>query len=71
MTVARALTAKRPRTRYLAGKNAWRMAVVAALLPPKAQDSLRRRSAHQPAPRSMTAPAPPAVPGTASVAAGQ
>lgn len=48
-TVRRALTARRPRTCYLSGKNARRMALAAALLPPTAQDALRRRLAHQPA----------------------
>ena len=48
-TVERALTARRPRTCYLSGKNARRMALIAALLPPAAQDALRRRLAHQPA----------------------
>jgi NAD(P)-dependent dehydrogenase (short-subunit alcohol dehydrogenase family) len=52
-TVERALTAARPRACYLAGKNARRMALVAALLPPAAQDVLRRRLAHQPAPSSL------------------
>ncbi|MBV9446694.1 MAG: SDR family NAD(P)-dependent oxidoreductase [Streptosporangiaceae bacterium] len=47
--VERALTAARPRTCYLAGKNARRMALVAALLPAAAQDALRRRLARQPA----------------------
>lgn len=48
-TVERALTTPRPRTCYLAGKNARRMALAAALLPPAAQDALRRRLTHQPA----------------------
>jgi NAD(P)-dependent dehydrogenase (short-subunit alcohol dehydrogenase family) len=52
-TVERALTSSRPRACYLAGKNARRMALVAALLPPAAQDSLRRRLAHQPARGSL------------------
>jgi NAD(P)-dependent dehydrogenase (short-subunit alcohol dehydrogenase family) len=47
-TVEHALTANRPRTCYLSGKNARPMALVAALLPPAAQDALRRRLAHQP-----------------------
>ena len=51
--VEHALTTARPRARYLAGKNARRMALVAALLPPAAQDSLRRRLAHQPARASL------------------
>jgi NAD(P)-dependent dehydrogenase (short-subunit alcohol dehydrogenase family) len=53
-TVEQALTAVRPRASYLAGKNARRMALVAALLPPAAQDSLRRRLAHQPARGSLS-----------------
>jgi NAD(P)-dependent dehydrogenase (short-subunit alcohol dehydrogenase family) len=57
-TVVRALTSARPRACYLAGKNARRMALMAALLPPAAQDLLRRRLAHQPAPGSRR-PAPP------------
>jgi NAD(P)-dependent dehydrogenase (short-subunit alcohol dehydrogenase family) len=51
--VEHALTTARPRARYLAGKNARRMALVAALLPAAAQDLLRRRLAHQPAPASL------------------
>ena len=56
-TVAHALTAPRPRTCYLAGKNARRMALAAALLPPAAQDALRRRLAGQPARASQAAQA--------------
>ncbi|MBO0824621.1 MAG: SDR family NAD(P)-dependent oxidoreductase [Actinobacteria bacterium] len=52
-TVERALTTARPRANYLAGKNARRMALVTALLPPAAQDLLRRKLAHQPAPASL------------------
>jgi NAD(P)-dependent dehydrogenase (short-subunit alcohol dehydrogenase family) len=48
-TVERALTIPRPRASYLAGKNARRMALAAAVLPPAAQDALRRRLTHQPA----------------------
>jgi NAD(P)-dependent dehydrogenase (short-subunit alcohol dehydrogenase family) len=48
-TVERALTTARPRTCYLAGKNARPMALAAALLPAAAQDALRRRLTHQPA----------------------
>ena len=47
--VERALTIRRPRASYLAGKNARRMALAAAVLPPAAQDALRRRLTHQPA----------------------
>lgn len=52
-TVERALRASRPRSRYLSGKNARRMATVARLLPVPAQDALRRRLARQPAPGSL------------------
>ena len=58
-TVERALTTPRPRASYLAGKNARRMALVAAVLPPAAQDALRRRLAHQPARASRAAQAAP------------
>jgi hypothetical protein len=58
-TVERALTTHRPRPRYLAGKNARRMAVAAAVLPPAAQDALRRRLTHQPAPASRVAQTAP------------
>lgn len=51
--VERALATARPRARYLAGKNARRMALAAALLPAAAQDLLRRRLAHQPVPASL------------------
>lgn len=58
-TVERALTVPRPRASYLAGKNARRMALVAAVLPPSAQDALRRRLTRQPAPASRAVqPAP-------------
>ncbi len=52
-TVERALRASRPRSCYLSGKNAQRMATVARLLPVPAQDTLRRRLASQPAPGSL------------------
>lgn len=52
-TVERALRASRPRSRYLSGKNARRMATIARLLPVPAQDALRRRIAGQPAPASF------------------
>jgi NAD(P)-dependent dehydrogenase (short-subunit alcohol dehydrogenase family) len=51
--VARALTTPRPRARYLVGKDARTMALMAALLPARVQDALRRRLAHQPAPGSF------------------
>jgi NAD(P)-dependent dehydrogenase (short-subunit alcohol dehydrogenase family) len=54
-TVERALTVRRPWARYLAGKNARRMALAAALLPPAAQDKLRRRLTHQPPAASQAA----------------
>jgi NAD(P)-dependent dehydrogenase (short-subunit alcohol dehydrogenase family) len=47
--VTRALTARHPRTCYLSGKNARKMALAATLLPAGAQDALRRRLTHQPA----------------------
>lgn len=52
-TVEHALTTARPRASYLAGKNAGRMALMSALLPTAAQDLLRRKLAHQPAPGSL------------------
>ncbi len=52
-TVAHALTARRPRARYLTGKNGYRMAFMAAVLPTRVQDGLRRKIAHQPAPGSL------------------
>ena len=53
--ITHALTTTRPRARYLAGKNSRRMAVAAAVLPTPAQDALRRRLTHQPAPGSLAA----------------
>jgi NAD(P)-dependent dehydrogenase (short-subunit alcohol dehydrogenase family) len=50
--VARALTTPGPRARYLVGRNARRMAVLAAALPTPLLDTLRRRQTHQPAPGS-------------------
>jgi len=50
--VLQALTHARPRPRYLSGKNSHRMAAMAAILPVAAQDALRRRLMHQPAPGS-------------------
>jgi NAD(P)-dependent dehydrogenase (short-subunit alcohol dehydrogenase family) len=52
-TVERALRASRPRSCYLSGKNAQRMATIARLLPVPAQDALRRSLARQPAPGSL------------------
>jgi NAD(P)-dependent dehydrogenase (short-subunit alcohol dehydrogenase family) len=51
--VAHALTTPRPRARYLVGKDARAMALMAAVLPARVQDALRRRLAHQPAPGSL------------------
>ena len=53
--VARALTARPPRSRYLVGKDSRRMAVVAAALPTPVLDALRRRIGGQPAPGSRVA----------------
>jgi NAD(P)-dependent dehydrogenase (short-subunit alcohol dehydrogenase family) len=52
-TVEHALRAARPRSRYLSGKNARPMAMVARLLPASVQDALRRKLAHQPAPGAL------------------
>jgi len=58
-TIEHALTTARPRASYLSGKNARRMALVSAVLPPAAQDALRRRLTHQPARASRAAQAAP------------
>jgi NAD(P)-dependent dehydrogenase (short-subunit alcohol dehydrogenase family) len=50
--VARALTIRRPHSRYLVGKDSRRMAVVAAALPTPLLDTLRRKIGRQPAPGS-------------------
>jgi NAD(P)-dependent dehydrogenase (short-subunit alcohol dehydrogenase family) len=61
--VARALTIRRPHSRYLVGKDSRRMAVVAAALPTPVLDTLRRKIGRQPAPGSRaTSPAPPEAP---------
>jgi NAD(P)-dependent dehydrogenase (short-subunit alcohol dehydrogenase family) len=60
--ITRALTARRPRACYLAGKDSRWMAVVAALLPAPVADRLRRKVLSQPAPGSQAAPLP--TPGT-------
>jgi NAD(P)-dependent dehydrogenase (short-subunit alcohol dehydrogenase family) len=52
-TVEHALRTAHPRTCYLSGKNARRMAMTARLLPAPIQDALRRKLAHQPAPGSL------------------
>ena len=54
-TVERALRAARPRSCYLSGKNARRMAIIARLLPVSMQDALRRKLARQPVPGSLSA----------------
>ena len=51
----RALRAARPRSCYLSGKNARRMAIIARLLPVSMQDALRRKLARQPVPGSLSA----------------
>ena len=50
--VARAMTIRRPRSRYLVGKDSRRMATLAAALPTPVLDTLRRKIGHQPAPGS-------------------
>ena len=50
--VAHALTTSQPRTHYLVGKRARRMAILAAAMPTPVLDALRRKQAHQPAPGS-------------------
>lgn len=61
--IARALSARRPRTRYLTGRNSRRMALIAAVLPVPAQDTLRRRLTRQPAPGSRVRYGRPAASG--------
>ena len=56
--VAGALTVPRPHARYLVGKDALPMAALAALVPTRLLDALRRRVAHQPAPGSRLLPSP-------------
>jgi NAD(P)-dependent dehydrogenase (short-subunit alcohol dehydrogenase family) len=50
--ITHALTTPQPRAHYLVGKNARRMAFLAATLPTPVLDALRRKQAHQPAPGS-------------------
>jgi NAD(P)-dependent dehydrogenase (short-subunit alcohol dehydrogenase family) len=50
-TVARALTAARPRAHYLTGRNSRRMALIGKL-PTPVQDAIRRRITSQPAPHT-------------------
>ena len=52
-----ALTIRRPRSRYLVGKDSRRMATLAAALPTPVLDTLRRMIGHQPAPGSRAASA--------------
>ena len=52
--VAAALTAKRPKTRYLAGKGARAVAVAARTLPDRLKDLAVAHEAHLPSPRSST-----------------
>jgi NAD(P)-dependent dehydrogenase (short-subunit alcohol dehydrogenase family) len=52
-TIVRGLTARRPRTVYLTGKNARRLAVL-SLLPAPVLDAAKRRVFELPAPGSMT-----------------
>jgi NAD(P)-dependent dehydrogenase (short-subunit alcohol dehydrogenase family) len=63
--VARALTIRRPRARYLVGKDARPMAVLAAALPTPLLDALRRKIGRQPAPGSRAT-----SPGTREAAVG-
>jgi NAD(P)-dependent dehydrogenase (short-subunit alcohol dehydrogenase family) len=51
-TIAHALSAPRPRSRYLAGKDSRRMAVLASAVPVPLLDTLRRKVTRQPAPGS-------------------
>ncbi len=51
-TVARALTAARPRAHYLTGRNSRRMALIGKL-PTPVQDAIRRRITDQPAPGAL------------------
>jgi NAD(P)-dependent dehydrogenase (short-subunit alcohol dehydrogenase family) len=51
-TVAKALAARWPRARYLVGKDARRLATLAAVAPTRAFDALRRRMFRLPAPGS-------------------
>jgi NAD(P)-dependent dehydrogenase (short-subunit alcohol dehydrogenase family) len=73
-TVERAIRASRPRSCYLSGKNAQRMAMIVRLLPVPAQDALRRKLAGQPAAGSLAAlaltPGRPSAPPPPCVAAG-
>ena len=52
--VTAALTAKRPKTRYLAGKGAKAIAVAAKTLPDRLKDLVVAREAHLPRPRPST-----------------
>jgi hypothetical protein len=52
-TIAAALAARHPRTRYLAGKDSRRLAALSALLPDRALDAIRHRLLGLPAPGSL------------------
>lgn len=52
-TIARALAAPRPRTRYLVGKDSRRLAALSAVLPDRVFDAIRRRLFGLPAPGSL------------------
>jgi NAD(P)-dependent dehydrogenase (short-subunit alcohol dehydrogenase family) len=52
-TIAVALAARRPRTRYLVGKDSRRLAALSAVLPDRAFDAIRRRLLDLPAPGSL------------------
>lgn len=52
-TIAGALAARRPRTRYLVGKDSRRLAALSAVLPDRAFDAIRRRLFDLPAPGSL------------------
>jgi NAD(P)-dependent dehydrogenase (short-subunit alcohol dehydrogenase family) len=51
--IAGALAARRPRTRYLVGKDSRRLAALSAVLPDRAFDAIRRRLFDLPAPGSL------------------
>jgi NAD(P)-dependent dehydrogenase (short-subunit alcohol dehydrogenase family) len=58
-TIARALSARRPRARYLAGKDARLLATMARLMPIPVLDAVRRRLFQLPVPGSRIQPARP------------
>ena len=55
-TIAGALAARRPRTRYLVGQDSRRLATLSAVLPDRAFDAIRRRLFDLPAPGSRARP---------------